>query len=103
MKKILSKIYPFLIAIYPVLALKNFNNAYVDLASILRSLIIMVMITAIVWLITYGIFRERQLSGIITSLVLIGFLFVLINLIVDLLYYVVDPRLRVDVSAARGG
>ena len=36
-------------------------------------------------------------------LVLIGFLFVLINLIVDLLYYVVDPRLRVDVSAARGG
>jgi peptide/nickel transport system permease protein len=36
-------------------------------------------------------------------LVLIGFLFVLINLIVDLLYYVVDPRLRVDVRAARGG
>jgi len=36
-------------------------------------------------------------------LVLIGFLFVLINLIVDLLYYVVDPRLRVDVRAGRGG
>lgn len=35
-------------------------------------------------------------------LVLIGFLFVLINLIVDLLYYVVDPRLRVDVGGARG-
>lgn len=36
-------------------------------------------------------------------LVLIGFLFVVINLIVDLLYYVVDPRLRVDVKVGRGG
>ena len=29
-------------------------------------------------------------------LVLIAFFFVVINLIVDVLYYVVDPRLRVD-------
>ena len=29
-------------------------------------------------------------------LVLIAFLFVLINLIVDLLYFIVDPRLRLD-------
>ena len=29
-------------------------------------------------------------------LVLVGFFFVVINLVVDLLYYVVDPRLRVD-------
>lgn len=71
MKKILSYLYPFLIAMYPVLALKNFNNAYVDLASILRSLIIVTLITALIWLITYGVFRERQLSGIITSLALI--------------------------------
>lgn len=33
-------------------------------------------------------------------LVLIAFFFVLINLVVDLLYYVVDPRLRLDRSAA---
>jgi peptide/nickel transport system permease protein len=33
-------------------------------------------------------------------LVLIAFFFVMINLIVDLLYYVVDPRLRVDRSIA---
>jgi peptide/nickel transport system permease protein len=44
-----------------------------------------------------------DIPGMAISLVLIGFLFVLINLIVDLLYYVVDPRLRVDVRAARGG
>jgi peptide/nickel transport system permease protein len=35
-------------------------------------------------------------------LVMIAFFFVVINLIVDLLYYAVDPRLRVD-TAARGG
>jgi peptide/nickel transport system permease protein len=38
-------------------------------------------------------------------LVLISFFFVLINLIVDLLYYAVDPRLRVEraAAAAHGG
>ena len=38
-------------------------------------------------------------------LVLIAFFFVLINLVVDLLYYAVDPRLRVDraVSGGHGG
>ena len=34
-------------------------------------------------------------------LVLIAFLFVLINLVVDLLYFIVDPRLRLD-SMGRG-
>lgn len=71
MKKILSYLYPFLIAIYPVLALMNFNSAYVDLASILRSLIIVVIVTVLAWLAVYGIFRRHQLSGIITCLVMI--------------------------------
>ena len=71
MKKMLSYIYPFLIAVYPVLALKNFNSAYVDLASILRSLIVAVLITALVWLIAFGIFRKQQLAGVIASLVMI--------------------------------
>jgi peptide/nickel transport system permease protein len=35
-------------------------------------------------------------------LILIAFFFVVINLIVDLLYFVVDPRLRGDLTAARG-
>jgi ABC-type dipeptide/oligopeptide/nickel transport system permease component len=34
-------------------------------------------------------------------LVFIALIFVIINLIVDLLYYAVDPRLRVERSAAR--
>lgn len=35
-------------------------------------------------------------------LILVAFLFVVINLIVDLLYYAVDPRLRVDRAVAIG-
>jgi peptide/nickel transport system permease protein len=37
-----------------------------------------------------------------TYLILIAFFFVVINLIVDLLYHVVDPRLRFDRSVAAG-
>ncbi len=36
-------------------------------------------------------------------LVLVGFFFVVINLVVDLLYYVVDPRLRIEHEHAAGG
>jgi peptide/nickel transport system permease protein len=35
-------------------------------------------------------------------LVMIAFFFVVINLVVDLLYYAVDPRLRIDKGAAGG-
>ena len=35
-------------------------------------------------------------------LIMIAFFFVAINLVVDMLYYVVDPRLRVDASKAHG-
>jgi peptide/nickel transport system permease protein len=35
-------------------------------------------------------------------LCLIGFIFVVINLVVDILYYFVDPRLRIDTGAAGG-
>jgi peptide/nickel transport system permease protein len=36
-------------------------------------------------------------------LCLIGLIFVVINLIVDLLYYLVDPRLRIERTSAAGG
>jgi len=35
-----------------------------------------------------------------TYLLLVGSLFVVINLVVDLLYVVIDPRLRLDGSGA---
>jgi len=37
-----------------------------------------------------------------TYLILIAFFFVVINLIVDLLYHVVDPRLRFDRGITTG-
>jgi peptide/nickel transport system permease protein len=36
-------------------------------------------------------------------LVMVGFFFVAINLVVDLLYYVVDPRLRIEWEVVAGG
>jgi peptide/nickel transport system permease protein len=37
-------------------------------------------------------------------LVLVAFIFVVINIVVDLLYYVIDPRLRVErPGSAHGG
>jgi peptide/nickel transport system permease protein len=33
---------------------------------------------------------------------MVSLLFVLINLVVDLLYYAIDPRLRADRGAVRG-
>ncbi len=35
-------------------------------------------------------------------LIMVAFFFVVINLIVDILYYIVDPRLRIDISKAMG-
>jgi len=74
MNKILQRIYPFLIAIYPVLALRNFNIDYVDLPSILRTFVIVLGLTAVLWLILYAIFRDGKVSGIVTSLAVIIFL-----------------------------
>jgi hypothetical protein len=71
MNKILHRLYPFLIAIYPVLALRNFNIDYVDLPAILRSLVIVLALAALVWLLLYAIFRDSMLSGILVSLAII--------------------------------
>jgi hypothetical protein len=71
MKKTLDLIYPFLIAIYPVLALRNFNIDYVDPPSILRSLLTVFGLATVIGLIMHAIFRNMQTSGIVTSLALI--------------------------------
>jgi len=46
--------------------------------------------------------REVDIPVMAAYLVLIAFFFVLINLIVDILYFMVDPRLRVDRATANG-
>ena len=71
MNKLLHRIYPFLIAIYPVLALRNYNIDYVDLPAILRSLVVVLGLTALFWLVFQLIFQDIRISGILTSLALI--------------------------------
>ncbi len=46
--------------------------------------------------------NEVDIPVMASYLIMIAFFFVAINLIVDLLYYVVDPRLRIDRAAASG-
>ncbi|HMA13278.1 MAG TPA: ABC transporter permease subunit, partial [Kiloniellaceae bacterium] len=45
---------------------------------------------------------EVDIPVMAAYLLLVGFFFVVINLVVDLLYYVVDPRLRADKAVAAG-
>ena len=47
--------------------------------------------------------NEVDIPVMAAYLCMIAFFFVVINLIVDLLYYVVDPRLRIDRVVASGG
>jgi hypothetical protein len=70
-KKLRYSIYPFLIACYPILALRNHNIVYVDLASIVRTLLASILLTAIVWLVSFLLFRDWGKAGIATSLVMI--------------------------------
>ena len=46
--------------------------------------------------------NEVDIPVMASYLIMIAFFFVVINLIVDLLYYAVDPRLRVDKAVASG-
>ncbi|WP_422365835.1 ABC transporter permease [Pelagibius sp.] len=46
--------------------------------------------------------NEVDIPVMASYLMMIGFFFVVINLVVDLLYYVVDPRLRADRAVAAG-
>ncbi len=71
MKKIVYAIYPFLLAYYPILALRNYNITYVDLASIVRTLLIVTLLTALIWILLFVLFRDSAKSGIATSLAMI--------------------------------
>jgi hypothetical protein len=72
MKRLILRIYPFLIACYPVLALRNYNILYVDLASIVRTLLIVIIITALIWTLTKVIvFRDWDRAGVVTSMAMI--------------------------------
>jgi hypothetical protein len=72
MKQLILNIYPFLIACYPVFALRNYNILYVDLASIIRTLLITIILTGLIWILTnWIVFHDWGKSGILTSITII--------------------------------
>jgi len=73
MKKILSFFHPFLFAIYPVIELRNYNVAYVDSAALVRPVVLSILLTASIWAVLGSLIRDRQKSGIITTLAVISF------------------------------
>jgi hypothetical protein len=73
MKKALSFLYPFLFALYPILELRNYNVAYVDSASLFRPILLSLLLTGLVWLVLWSIFRDQNKTGIITTLIIISF------------------------------
>lgn len=72
MKKI-SHIYPFLIAFYPILALRNFNITYVSINSLWRSIVLALAGTAIMLAVLYLILKNGVKARLITTLALILF------------------------------
>jgi len=67
-------IYPFLLAYYPVLGLRAHNIVYVDLPSIVRSLILVTAGTALAFGVIHLFVRNLAKSSVIVSLVWISFL-----------------------------
>ena len=73
MKKFLSSIYPFLYAIFPILALRNVNIVYVDIGSITRSIILSLLITGLLWVLLRLVIKNWDQAGLITTLVILLF------------------------------
>jgi hypothetical protein len=67
------KIYPFLLAIYPIFALWNFNVTYVDLGSAFRALVITLAVTALLWLLLKLLLRSGARAGLLTTLAMLLF------------------------------
>jgi hypothetical protein len=73
-RKVALLFYPYLLAYYPIFALRNYNIIYVDFATILRSLILVTAGTALVWALTYPLIRNLEKSSVIVSLIVAFFL-----------------------------
>jgi hypothetical protein len=73
MKNFLSSIYPFLYAIFPILALRNVNIVYVDIGSITRSIILSLLITGLLWVLLRLVAKNWDQAGLITTLIVLLF------------------------------
>ena len=73
MKKLLSNIYPFLLAGYPILALRKQNLVYVNFTSIIRSLLLSFLITVVLFLLLKLLTKDWGKAGLITTLIIMLF------------------------------
>lgn len=73
-RKIPLILYPILLACYPILALYNLNNEYVDLPDTFRSLLLASAVTLVLGTIFYLLTRSLEKSSVIVSLLMISFL-----------------------------
>jgi hypothetical protein len=73
MKKIISLLYPFLFALYPIIELRNYNITYVDSASLIRPMLISILCTGLIWMVLRWLMKDWQKAGILTSLLVISF------------------------------
>lgn len=70
-QNLFNYLYPILLALYPVLALRGSNLVYVNMAVTIRSLIFTFLAAGIIWLILGWVLKNWHKAGILTSL---GFL-----------------------------
>lgn len=66
-------LYPFLLAIFPILALWNHNARFVELRSVARSLVITLATVAILLVLFRLILRDWHRAGLLTSLIALLF------------------------------
>jgi hypothetical protein len=66
-----TPIHVLILAIYPILALYNFNNFFLNPSLTYRSFLLSLAITAILWALLQLILKDWQVSGVITSLFLV--------------------------------
>lgn len=64
-------VYPFFFAYYPVFALRNYNIIYVDLSTVLRTLILVTLLTAFIGVIAYLLTRSLEKSSVLASLIIL--------------------------------
>ena len=75
MKRLTSlKVYPFLLSVYPILALWNHNLTYVDFESVFRSLVVTLLATALLWLFFRLLFRDGRKAGLLATIGVLLFL-----------------------------
>ena len=62
------KVYPFLLAVYPILALWNHNVTFVDFESVFRSLVITLLATGLLWLLFRLLLRDGRKAGLLATI-----------------------------------